>query len=93
MEKINELLDVCKRVQLLDSVISLAPTNLKPTYINCMFLEFDNLENLIRDAEIELEPILNQESGSVLNMDVYRLKRELDLLKNELYLRYKNPIT
>ena len=84
MEKINDVINCCKRVEYLDLIISLAPNELKPTYLNNLLLEFQFIDKLLIEVERELDSILKKEDGKIVNFDIFRLKREIEELKNDL---------
>lgn len=93
METVNDLLDCCKRIKLVDEIIEISTINLKPTYINLIECEFALLDNLLGHVEVELLNLDQNLESSVSNLELFRLKKEITKLKNELQLRYKDPVS
>lgn len=93
METIDKLLNNCKRVRMLDEIIEISPKAIVPSYINMMNIELDLLDENLASVELVINGFVDDNGQDVTNMDVFRLKREIKLLKNELKLRYKDPVT
>lgn len=93
METIDRLLNTCKRVRMLDEIIEISPKSIIPSYINMMNIELDLLDKNLVAIELTINDFTENNDPNVANMDIFRLKREIMRLKNELGLRYKDSIT
>lgn len=78
---------------MLDEIIEISPKAIVPSYINMMNIELDLLDKNLASVELVINGFVDDNDQDVTNMDVFRLKREIKLLKNELKLRYKDSIT